>query len=268
MEQARGFLEESGAMMILTDPSGVILSTEGDPRTLDAAHGFRLVSGASWDELACGTNAIGGEPVQVHATEHFCEGIKPWSCSATVIRDPLHGDVLGVLDVSGLAERFHGHWLAVAMMAAGRIEADLAAREMAVRQRLMEAGLQRLSKASSTSVIFFDHDGRLVNGGTAGHFLAAIGAKLDRNAGLRIEAFAANVAARGAALPEWLRPEWVEPVVRGGQRLGTIVVLPDALQREPAQRIVSSHGVPAARRAAALARSSGPAPRYGRSWRR
>jgi transcriptional regulator of acetoin/glycerol metabolism len=93
MEQVRESLSESGTMMILTDPSGVILKTEGDPATLEAAHDVRLVNGANWDELVCGTNAIGTalslkEPVQVHATEHFCAGIKPWSCSAVVLRDP------------------------------------------------------------------------------------------------------------------------------------------------------------------------------------
>jgi sigma-54 dependent transcriptional regulator, acetoin dehydrogenase operon transcriptional activator AcoR len=244
MEQARGFLSESGTMIILTDPSGVILRTEGDPRTLDAARDVRLVNGANWDELACGTNAIGtalslGEPVQVHATEHFCEGIKPWSCSATVVRDPVDGDVLGVLDVSGLSDRFHGHWLAVAMLAAGRIQADLAARELALRHRLMESGLQRLSKVSSTGVILFDRKGRLVNEDTAGRFLAAIDARLAGHASLRIREFDADAGrADGTALPEWLRPEWVEPVIRSGERLGTIVVLPDAFQQELGGRIV------------------------------
>src|SRR5262249_913312 len=84
MEQVRESLSESGTMMILTDPSGVILKTEGDPGTLEVAEDVRLVNGANWDELVCGTNAIGTalslkEPVQVHATEHFCAGIKPWS---------------------------------------------------------------------------------------------------------------------------------------------------------------------------------------------
>jgi transcriptional regulator of acetoin/glycerol metabolism len=135
MDQVRESLSESGTIMILTDPSGVILKTEGDPATLEAAEDVRLVSGASWDELASGTNAIGTalslkEPVQVHATAHFCAGIKPWSCSAVVLRDPASGEILGVLDVSGLSNRFHRNWLALAMMAAGRIEADLAARHM------------------------------------------------------------------------------------------------------------------------------------------
>ena len=85
MEQVRESLSESGTMMILTDPSGVILKTEGDPATLEAAEDVRLVNGANWDELVCGTNAIGTAlslrvPVQVHAAEHFCAGIKPWSC--------------------------------------------------------------------------------------------------------------------------------------------------------------------------------------------
>src|SRR5262245_8924250 len=167
MEQVRESLSESGTMMILADPSGVILKTEGDPATLEAAEDVRLVNGANWDELASGTNAIGTalslkEPVQVHATEHFCEGIKPWSCSAVVLRDPAYGEILGVLDVSGLSDRFHRNWLALAMMAAGRIEAGLAAHQLESRWRLVEAGLQGLSRASSSAVMFFDRQGRLV----------------------------------------------------------------------------------------------------------
>ena len=51
MAQVRESLSESGTMMILTDPSGVILKTEGDPATLEAAEDVRLVNGANWDEL-------------------------------------------------------------------------------------------------------------------------------------------------------------------------------------------------------------------------
>ena len=36
--------------------------------------------------------------------------------------------------------------------------------------------------------------------------------------------------AASARLPEWLRAEWVEPVVRNGERLGTMVVLPEPLR--------------------------------------
>ena len=75
MAEAHEFLSESGTIMILTDPSGVVLQTEGDPGALEAAFEPRLVIGANWSETDCGTNAIGtalstGRPAQVHAGEH------------------------------------------------------------------------------------------------------------------------------------------------------------------------------------------------------
>jgi sigma-54 dependent transcriptional regulator, acetoin dehydrogenase operon transcriptional activator AcoR len=244
MEQVRESLSESGTMMILTDPSGVILKTAGDPATLEAAQDVRLVNGANWDELVCGTNAIGTalslkEPVQVHATEHFCAGIKPWSCSAVVVRNPADGEILGVVDVSGLSSRFHGNWLSLAMMTAGRIEAELAARQMESRWRLAEAGLQSLSRASSSAVMLFDRQGRLVTAeGVTSHSRASLGDCGDWSAGHRVEAFDTDSGHGDARLPDWLRPEWVQPVMRRGQPLGTVVVLPDSLRREPARRIV------------------------------
>jgi transcriptional regulator of acetoin/glycerol metabolism len=246
MEQVRDSLSESGTMMILTDPSGVILKTEGDPGTLEAARDVRLVNGANWDELVCGTNAIGTalslkEPVQVHATEHFCSGIKPWSCSAVVLRDPAYGEILGVVDVSGLSSRFHRNWLALAMMTAGRIEAELAVGQMESRWRLAEAGLRSLSRAASSAVMLFDRQGRLVKAeGVTNQSRASLGGCGDWSAGRRIEAFDTDSGHGNAALPDWLRPEWVQPVMRGGQRLGTVLVLPDSLRREPARRIVDT----------------------------
>ena len=248
MQQARDFLSESGTMMILTDPTGVILETEGDQSALDAAQDVRLVSGANWNELACGTNAIGTalsarQPVQVHAAEHFCAGIKPWTCSATVVQDPASGEVLGALDVSGLSGTFHRQWLALAVVAAGRIQANLAAREIGLQHHLLEAGLRRLSKTAPGGLIFFDRKGRLVKIDAAGdRSLAAMGIKLDSREDKRVDAFDADSATRAgrATLPAWLRPEWVEPVFRGGERVGTIVVLADPFQRRTGQRVAHS----------------------------
>jgi len=246
MDQVRESLSESGTIMILTDPSGVILKTAGDPATLEAAGDVRLVSGVRWDELSSGTNAIGTAlslkaPVQVHATEHFCAGIKRWSCSAVVLRDPASGEILGVLDVSGLSSNFHRNWLTLAMMTAGRIEADLAARHVDSRWRLAEAGLQGLSRASSRAVMLFDRHGRLVQTeGITSRSRATVGECGEWRAGRHIEAFDSDLGHADASLPDWLRPEWVQPVMHGGQRLGTVVVLPDPLCREPTRRIVDS----------------------------
>ena len=234
-EQARDFLSQSGTVMILTDPTGVILETVGDPATVDAARSIRLEAGADWDERACGTNAIGTAlsilgPVQVHGAEHFCSGIKPWTCSATVIRDPIHGEVLGVLDVSGQRDSFSRHCLSLAVIAAGHIEGEVARSEMELRHRLLQAGLER---TSAGGLILFDRKGRLVEvDAHAGRSLRTMGVQLESAPGQKVDALDTDLekGASKARLPEWLRAEWVEPILREGEQLGTIVVLPEPLR--------------------------------------
>ncbi len=235
MAQAHDFLSESGTIMMLTDPAGVVLQAEGDPGALESGFDIRLMTGANWSEIDCGTNAIGtalslGRAVQVHAGEHFCLGPKAWTCSATVVRDPANGEVLGALDVSGLQRTFDRHCLALAQETAARIEDRLAAREMELRERLLEAGLGRLSRAASGGLAFFDRRGCLIKADArAGESLAAMGISLERAGEIRIDA---DVHGDPPRLPDWLRAELVERVVEGGEQLGTIVLLPSPLGLE------------------------------------
>jgi AraC-like DNA-binding protein len=220
--------------MILASANGVILRTEGDNATSEAAASIRLMTGASWSEGSCGTNAIGtalsaGGPVQIHASEHFCAGIKPWTCGATVVRDPSDGTALGILDVSGLSGVFNKHLLALVVAAAGRIETELAVQEMALRERLLEHGLRRLPKSGSGGLILFDTKGRLVKtDNRAGPILAAIGIEPDVRPRVRIDALDARGPKHSdATLPGWLHPEWIQSIVEGGEQLGTLVILPE-----------------------------------------
>ena len=95
---ARGgrLLEGAEAMLILTDEEGVIVETAGDRRTLDVGRRIHLEVGGVWNEQVVGTNGIGtalwtGEPVFVHAAEHFCAGIKQrFQCLQIVGRCCLH----------------------------------------------------------------------------------------------------------------------------------------------------------------------------------
>jgi len=234
-EQARDFLSQSGTIMILTDPTGVILETVGDPATAEGARNIRLETGADWDERACGTNAIGTAlalrgPVQVHGAEHFCLGIKPWTCSATVIRDPIHGEVLGVLDVSGQRDSFSRHCLALAVITAGRIEGEVVRRAMELRHHLLQAGLGR---PAAGGLVFFDRKGRLVEVDPhAVRSLRTMGVQLESAPGQKVDALDTDrtMGASKARLPEWLKAEWVEPIRRGGEQLGTIVVLPEPVR--------------------------------------
>jgi AraC-like DNA-binding protein len=75
----------------------------------------------------------------------------------------------------------------------------------------------------------FDHKGRLVKADIcAERILAAVGVDLTRDSRLRIDALDTTDAKPGnLELPAWLHPEWIEPVVDGNERLGTVVQIPD-----------------------------------------
>ena len=127
-------LEGAQAMLILTDHEGVIVETIGDQQTLEDGRRIHLEVGGVWNERVVGTNGIGtalwtGEPVFVHAAEHFCAGIKPWSCAGVPIRDPFDNRVVGVVDLSGLIDIFRPHNTALVALAAQEIEGAMARRQ-------------------------------------------------------------------------------------------------------------------------------------------
>ncbi len=245
MASAREFLAETGTVMVLTNDAGVILNLEGDQRLRGAAENIHLLSGATWSEMACGTNAIGtaiavGQPVQIHSAEHFCSGIKRWSCSADVIRDPYDGSILGVVDVSGLSDTFNRHSLALVVATAGRIENRLAQIEMDARLRLLERCMERLSGGTTDGVIVFDRRGRAVKAnGAAGDALLDLKRRhadlpsTDISA-LRLDWRRDDELPRG--LPAWVRREWLEPVVVDGERLGVVLAIPGRAGPAPAPR--------------------------------
>ncbi|MBL4767567.1 MAG: sigma-54-dependent Fis family transcriptional regulator [Rhodobacteraceae bacterium] len=118
------------AMLMLTDKDGVILETVGDKSTLSKGGKINLSVGGAWSETASGTNGIGtalwmDKPVHVHAEEHFCEGMKAWSCAAAPIHDPIDRSIIGVINLSGLTSIFHKHNAAFAAALARDIEVSL-----------------------------------------------------------------------------------------------------------------------------------------------
>jgi len=229
MACARDFLAETGTVMALADTHCTILNMEGDTRTLGAAENIHLMPGVPWSERLCGTNAIGtalavGEPVQIHSAEHYCAGIKRWTCSAMVIRHPIDGETIGVVDVSGLSETYNRQSLALVVTTANRIESRLTMRETELRLRLLETSLPHWSSGTD-SVVVFDRRGFPIKAnGNAQAVLASLGADLDLTQPRRIPALALDGLLTD--LPPWLRPEWLEPITVRGERIGTLMVLP------------------------------------------
>ncbi|MEX5237368.1 transcriptional regulator [Kocuria arenosa] len=134
--------EDTGLVVAVTDPCGVILRVRGSAATRRCAEVMGFVEGADWSEPAVGTNAPGTalvlrRPVTVHREQHFYPEARPWSCTAAPLLHPVTGALLGAVDLTGgdaaatattralvgAAVRAARAELALALRTAGRSEA-------------------------------------------------------------------------------------------------------------------------------------------------
>src|SRR6266849_310187 len=90
----------------LRDAKGRLLDVVGDAGIRRRLAHIDFVPGGNWSEAGAGTNAIGtaladGHVVQLMAAEHYCDGWQDLTCTASPIRHPFTGEIIGVLDVTG-----------------------------------------------------------------------------------------------------------------------------------------------------------------------
>lgn len=133
MEHLHEQISGTSSVVVLTDATGVVLHSVGDPDFVDKAQQVTLQPGGLWTEEANGTNAIGTAliekvPVSVHCGEHFIEINQFLTCSAAPIFDPF-GRMLGVLDVSSDSAAHQRHTMALVRMSAQMIENQFFAHE-------------------------------------------------------------------------------------------------------------------------------------------
>ncbi|HEY9343872.1 MAG TPA: GAF domain-containing protein, partial [Inquilinus sp.] len=197
-------LAGSGSIMLLTNPDGVVLQAVGDMPTLEKGENIHLMCGGNWGEGVIGTNGIGtaiatGRPAQIHAAEHFCEGIKGWTCAGSPIVEPGTGAIMGVIDISGPPSTYQRNNLGLAVAAARQIEMVLTERSTRERLQLLEVCLRRLSSSDAAGIIVIDRHGRLVQ--TTGRV------SLPVHVGERMPGLDRNVAVEDWAnrLPDGLR---------------------------------------------------------------
>lgn len=234
LKMLREVLYESGSLIMLADSEGMILDLNGETRARDAGEQINLAPGGYWGESLIGTNAIGTtiatlQPVQIYASEHYCFDVKSWTCAAAPILDPLSQSLLGVIDVSGTKNTFHGHSLGLVIAAAKQIESMLAQRATELHERLFDLSMETFTRYSSDCVVLFDTGGRLLKNN--GKILAAQeqhGVQLPLDTGARLSTFDLGFSAdqRKLQAPVWLRQEWVQVVRSNGIDLGSLLVIP------------------------------------------
>ena len=224
--EAAELLAGSRSIMILTDARGVVLDAVGDRRTLEQGQDIHLTQGGAWGENVIGTNGIGtalatGRPAQVHAAEHFCEGIKGWTCAGAPIFEPGTAEILGVVDISGPPSTYQQNNLTLAVTTARQIEAALGERSARERMRLLEVCLKEISGSGAAGLMALDRVGRLVH--ATGRTPSDVGVG-ERVPGLDRDVPVADWAGR---LPTGWQPDWLNAVVVDGQTIGAVLIIPD-----------------------------------------
>jgi GAF domain-containing protein/anti-sigma regulatory factor (Ser/Thr protein kinase) len=92
--------------VILTDSQARVLLRRGGDAGLDQRlDAVRLAPGFGFAEQSAGTNGIGTalaerRPCYVFGREHFADCMQPFACAAAPVRNPLSGQVEGVLDLT------------------------------------------------------------------------------------------------------------------------------------------------------------------------
>jgi AraC-like DNA-binding protein len=242
LEESRDALSHSETVAVLADSQGIVLKTEGDEIAMDAAADAGLMPDEDWTERSRGTNSIGtalrtGGAVHVHGAEHYCPGARTWTCAGALVRDPIDATTVGVVSVAGLNNAYNPHFQALALAVAGRIQSELSARELIRRERLLACGLGRLSRVESSGLLVFDRRGRFLTADAQGSVaLRELGLAPNTDVYTRIEGLDIVNVSDGvqALLPHWLESDWLEPVMDDGERIGTLVLIPDALRRKAA----------------------------------
>lgn len=244
LAEAADLLAGTRTVMLITDANGVVLETVGDRATLAAACDISLGSGGCWSEDRAGTNGIGTalasrQPVLVHAAEHYCAGIKSWSCAGSPIHDPVDGSVVGLLDISGLKNSFGSQALALAVVAARQVEWNLARQTEAEHMRLMEACLEDSHRYADDGLIALDAKGRLIYASRKAALLlkSRMGTgmpDLSRGARLSLRQRPDAEALDGDRKQLSVPADWVKPLLLDGDRRGTLLVIPGTRPTRPA----------------------------------
>ncbi|KEA61935.1 hypothetical protein ADIMK_4082 [Marinobacterium lacunae] len=231
LKRAGELLFETDSLILLADKDGLVLRMESDDEVLSNATKVNLVEGALWGEDAVGTNSIGTAlkargPIQLYGAEHFCYGIKHWTCSADVIRDPHDGSVIGAVDLSGLTETYQHDALEFAVTAARMIETNLAQQYFQTRQRIIDATRSMFTHWRHEGLLAFDHRGRLVK---ANHMAFQRMKELETGVTLSpqtyIPALDLDRYPFADILPEWLAGQVLYPIRTGIKKIGTLAVL-------------------------------------------
>ncbi|MBS4210458.1 sigma-54-dependent Fis family transcriptional regulator [Bacillus sp. FJAT-50079] len=158
---------DSGYLLTFCNPYGEILSIDGDPSLKEKAEEMNFIVGSSWSEQHVGTNGMGtslaiGSPFQVFASEHFCQPVHNWVCSASPIKDPATKKILGAINITGIWDGVHPHSLSAVLFMAQTIEQHLLNKLKLEHFLLLEHFSERIRKGRGDIIAVLDRGHKVI----------------------------------------------------------------------------------------------------------
>ncbi|MGH2763716.1 MAG: GAF domain-containing protein [Thermoleophilaceae bacterium] len=165
--------EDAEHVVVVCDAAGRVLWMEGHTRVKHQADRITFGEGMLWTEDSAGTNAIGtalaiDHAVQIFSAEHFLPEQHRWWCSAAPIHDPVTGELLGIVDLSGPMRTAHPHSLALVMAAAAMAENVLRFQQAVEDERLRRLYAERTARPGHDASALVAADGRVLIAQPAG----------------------------------------------------------------------------------------------------
>ena len=134
--------------LLLADPDARIIHRWVGMRSLNGRlDNASIAPGFGFTEEYAGTNGVGtaleeARVVTVRGTEHFAERLRAFSCVGVPIRNPVRGNVEGILDFSCMAKDFNPLMTSLLVEVAKHIETRFAQQSSVSESELLECFLR------------------------------------------------------------------------------------------------------------------------------
>jgi len=147
----------------IADKDGYILHIIGDESILAKLEAGNCCPGYRWTEKDVGTSVLGLAlerkiPVQINDDEHFCRRGHGHTCSASPVFG-MNNKLIGIISMSGNAERVHPHTLGMVITAASAIENQLRIQKTSKELRLQNNYMQAIINSIDSGVLAVDKNG-------------------------------------------------------------------------------------------------------------
>ncbi len=166
MEKLYSVVKGSGFYIMLIEKDGYILDLIGDEDMIERGSSYsKLVVGANRSEQYAGTNAIGTglvlkKPFQMWGGEHYVKPHKDYSCSSAPIFD-MEGELLGCLNITGIAKEVHLHTVGMVMSAVDGISNELRRKMAYMELELLSNQRNRIIETMASGLMLLNMDNQI-----------------------------------------------------------------------------------------------------------